>query len=278
MISWNVDPEVSRIADKLYREFELPDLKEFSEVPLHLKSGHYVLSESRYQIFSESFDNLILLIEESRFLCALAWTYIIDLQEDFDNLSNKQVPISLDGEIGLLLAAHINYEVPPSLLFRDGSIPVSKNRLVGTWFASCLIDSAIIRQFSVIDRLIGILFSILGIEMKKNGEEYFMPPPNESNLNKIKALLSDSDKKEIESLLQTTDFANMKLYRDKFIHRKRVETQLHGTFFFKNQISDTQLFRGLPPDDQVARVIYLHKFVLIPLIELAKRNLNNLRP
>lgn len=278
MISWNVNPEVSRIADKLYREFELPDLKEFSEVPLHLKSGHYVLSESRYQIFSESFDNLILLIEESRFLCALAWTYIIDLQDDFENLSDKQAPISLDGEIGLLLAAHINYEVPPSLLFQDGSIQVSKNRLVGTWFASCLIDSAIIRQFSVIDRLIGILFSVLGIEIKKSGEEYFMPTPNETNLNKIKALLSDSDKKEIESLLQTTDFANMKMYRDKFVHRKRVETQLHGTFFFKNQISDTQLFRGLPPDDQVARAIYLHKFVLIPLIELAKRNLDNLRP
>ena len=275
MITWKVDEDVVQKADGVFKVLEIPNLEAFSNYALS-RSGSY-LSEDQYdenyQLFLDSLGDLISLLEESRFLTSIAWAYWIDLDEEFTSFAESQPPLDIAGQIHALLAPHINYDLPPSMLFSDPSQDMPKNRKIGTWFAATLIDSVLVRQSSIVDRLVAILFAIYDIPLERNSEggEIKFPSANNHSLKKLKPFMNENNYLELRELLGTDSFENFQKIRHKFIHRKRVETQLHGNFFYKVNAAKPELFRGLKPNDHFAYAVYGHCLLGIPLVEIVSR-------
>jgi hypothetical protein len=279
MITWALDDEIKRIVDDFYFAYKMPDLEPFSKIATRYSKGHLVLQEQQFTIFQDSLSEIVNQIDEARFLSAISWAYLQDMSDEFKEFSAGQSPISIHGLVGALLAAHVNYDNPPSILFQNPSANLAKNRKMGTWFAANLLDSAIIRQLGVIDRILAILFVMLEIKFDtfKNSNEIIYPTASRKYLDLLYEKVSSEDKKRLTDILETQDFEHLKDFRNRFLHRSRVESELHGQFFYKVRESEPQLFRGLPSEDHIAYSFYAHTFVILPLIEFTKPFLENFR-
>lgn len=277
MITWNVPVEVQVSADEVYSKMQLPKLETFSEFAGKLASNEIALTSDLRNTYFESLDNLILLMEESVFMTAIGWAYLIDMREILESHANNQPPIAIDGLVGGLLAGYVNYQTLPSRLFSNPEYKMAKNRIVGPWFAGNLIDSAIIRQFSALDRLISIMFIALDIDFGKNkntGEVKF-PSFSSPSLEKIYNKLSEAEKKILVSIVEDNEVFNAKEYRDRLIHRRRVDNQLSGKYFVKSSVDAPELSRGIAADEQGFFPVFLHVDVLIPATDFVSKLLRN---
>jgi hypothetical protein len=276
MINWDMNDELKSTADEFYYAFIIPNLENFSQVALLQNNGKLCMDEEHYEIFQDSFSEIVNLMEESRLLASLAAAYLQDLDESFQRFRESQVQISMSGKVGALLAGYIDFNHPPSMLFSSPQRHISKNRLMGTWFAGTLIDSAIIRQIAIVDRILAILVSVLNlpIERFKDSGELIYPSANPKTLQKLSSHLSSEDSSKFLDILVNENFKTLKDFRDRFVHRHRVETQLHGDFFYKIRDDSPELFRGLDSDHHLALTLYAHREVILPLIELSRNYLN----
>lgn len=275
MINWHLDQSIRELADKFYFAYEMPNLDAFSNVALRYSQKQLNLQLVEFQIFQDSLSEVINLIDEARFLSALSWAYLQDMSEEFKAFVELQPPISTSGLIGALLAPHINHDNPPSILFDNPSSRISRNRLIGTWFAGNLLDSSIIRHLAVIDRVLAIFYVSVGIQIPSftDSDEPIYPTMNENALAKLKPKISCEDRASLAEIFESQEFSNLKDFRNRFLHRHRIETQLHGEFFYKIAKYEPQLFRGLPSEEHVAYSFYAHKFVTLPFLDIARKYL-----
>lgn len=275
MINWHLDQPIRELADKFYFAYEMPNLEAFSNVALRYSQNQLSMQSTEFQIFQDSLSEIVNLIDEARFLSAISWAYLQDMSEEFKVFSESQPPISISGLVGALLAPHINHDNPPSILFDNPSSQISRNRLIGTWFAGNLLDSAIIRHLAVIDRVLAILYVSVGIRIStfpETGEPMY-PTMGANALAKLEQKISRYDSVALAEIFTSQEFANLKDFRNRFLHRHRIETQLHGDFFYKLAKQEPQLFRGLPSEEHVAYSFYAHKLVTIPFVNIARKYL-----
>ena len=275
MINWRLDQPIRELADKFYFAYEMPNLEAFSNVALRYSQNQLSMHASEFQIFQDSLSEIVNLIDEARFLSAIAWAYLQDMSEEFKAFAELQPPISVTGLVGALLAPHINHDNPPSILFDNPSSQISRNRLIGTWFAGNLLDSAIIRHLAVIDRVLAIFYVSVGIPIPPFSEtdEPMYPTMNVKTLVKLKPYISQEDNALLAEIFASQEFANLKDFRNRFLHRHRIETQLHGDFFYKIARQEPQLFRGLPSEEHMAYSFYAHKLVTIPFVNIVRNYL-----
>lgn len=275
MINWHLDQQIKELADKFYFAYEMPNLEAFSNVALRYSQNQLSMHAAEFQIYQDSLSEIVNLIDEARFLSAISWAYLQDMSEDFKVFADSQPPISITGLVGALLAPHVNHDNPPSILFDNPSSKISRNRLIGTWFAGNLLDSAIIRQLAVIDRVLAILYVSVGIQIstfQETGEPIY-PTLSANALAKLKQNISEEDSASLAEIFGSQEFANLKDFRNRFLHRHRIETQLHGDFFYKIAKHEPKLFRGLPSEEHVAYSFYAHKLVTIPFVNIARKYL-----
>lgn len=275
MIKWQVSQEIRKIADDFYEFLTIPNFEAFSQVALRHTQGNPVLSEAHFTLYNDALSDLVSLLEESRFLAAIGWAYLQDTNHEFDYFSEEQAPLSMDGAIGSLLLGYLNLDNPPSLLFDNPTTRISKNRLIGPWFAASLIDSSIIRLKGVLDRIIALYVALFGLSLEtfKDTRELKYPIASEKLIKNISEHMEHGDAKDFMQILHSESVEGLKLFRDKFLHRNRIETQLHGSFFFKLSDSEARLYRGLNSDDHILYVVIAHKNIVEPLIQLAKKYL-----
>jgi len=174
--------------------------------------------------------------------------------------------------IRALLAPYSGFLPMPSKLISEPTAPTPGLRILGGWWAGQLIDSAILRGLSALDRVATILF----LAADQPISETRMPAFRSDELRKLRNSYAGEEWNRLRELTHHELFLFVKDYRDGFIHRQRKPMQLHGDHTTFG--ADGTIYQGIEASMHFALLPALHQHVMRPACELAGRLVDVAKP
>ena len=117
-------------------------------------------------------------------------------------------------------------------LLRDPTQDISNFRLLGGWWAGQLLDSALIRGRSSLDRLMTLLQYVHVVKVRDR-----LPGFEPQEFDKLISWADDADLNALRNLFSNPIFEYGKSMRDGLIHRQRQPSALHGDHVANVEIS-----------------------------------------
>lgn len=222
-------------------------------------------------VYDATLVDLVRLLEEFRYGITVASLYAIDAQGTMAAMrgNHKEWPhnVGLSVHVMAMLSGRGNNHLPPDQLLIDPTTRMPGSRLLGGWWAGQLIDSAIVRGISVMDRIATLLFCHAGLVDPSR-----MPAFRHWHLRKLSAVLGgEPEWGELLDLSTNEVFEFVKNLRDGYIHRSRLPSELHGDFVTSSRDDQGNQFsaRGLEPAQHLATASALFRVVICPALDLA---------
>lgn len=233
---WSLSEHATNTADLIYRE-ELAIISvEGYNYGVLLEPGQeqVVVTRALRELYADSLFDLSRLLEEIRFEVAFATM----LTSDFrfrnplpDPNPDSALPaMALSMEILAVLSSYAAAPPSPSLLAKHLHSPMSGGRHLSRWLAGQLLDSAMLRSLSVLDRVTTLLRirAGLGIHTRSDGS-YRLPSFNKHELKALSATYAaNSAWAPLKAVCSGELFQFIKRYRDGAVHQRRWPSELHG--------------------------------------------------
>ena len=226
-----------------------------------------------------------------RFETALAVMILVDFRvgrdrgevEPFNEdpgVANVVMPVEM-------LAALASYTRPPpspTALLRSPHEQISGSRHLSRWYAAQLLDGAVLRALSCLDRVITILHlrALLPIEHRKDGT-IRLPSFERTEVRRLRPAYAHSpDWEPFRAIADNDIYKLIKRFRDGTVHHRRWPSELHGekqiTYWDSGGPSRGRgaapIGDGLSAQDHVALLIATWDQLLRPAIEGGRRLLN----
>lgn len=248
--SWAVTNEALRAGDEVWAE-EVPrlDIRAFTHV-LEAEG----MSSSRPSVinaYADSLVDLARLMEEIRFEVGTAAMLLVDfatrhpaevesMRSRADSSSDAGIPVVVLG----LLAPDFRETPPPSAIARDLHQAIGSHRHLSRWFAGQLLDGAIVRGVSCLDRLATLLKLATSHSVPQR-----MPGFTAATLRGLEGRFENREPlAELITLAEHELFLWVKGIRDGHIHRRRWPSALHG--------DGKIVYGGDQPDGQYVSTVY----------------------
>jgi hypothetical protein len=270
---WHPSDESLSSADRRMMEMPVPDLHNFSA-----KIGERIRNTSRMSlannaIFEDALYDLSQLLDEIRIEHSLAVVYITALRKELLAVHGETPELILDTTAKALLTVFQDRHNLPSDVFLRPKEEISGERILGGWFAGQLFDSAIIRCFAVLDRIMIMMACVADVTFKPQKSDpdvLSYPSFNRSGTNKV-ALFYENDPlwKDFVSLLDDEIFKLLKRYRNGFMHSRRYASQLHGEHY-SDYLAENRKKRqeGAEPSDHEALPFALYMRIVCPAMDI----------
>lgn len=267
--AWVPDQETLDLTRDFFdRSFLPPDLEPLIQ---GISTGPEIDADPATTIYDETLVDLVRLLEEFRFGASVGAMYARGVRDQIRPLreSHKQWPhnVGMSPKVLALLANYGQNTLPPDRLLVDPSATLGGHRVLGGWWAAQLLDSAIIRGISILDR-VAILLACIAHRIDYRRMPAF-------RVNQLEALSpefgSDSEWKTLLELARGDLFQFVKGMRDGHVHRMRLPAELHGAFVTSETDADGvhQSTLGIDPDLQWALATALFRDVICPALEAA---------
>ena len=272
---WLPTDEASDLATEIF----LNDLPSLPIEPLSSRLTSDLRSEENSEqrdFYADAIHDFARLIDEVRFETSVAAAFISSLKEilfkevDEEDLSRT---VGVPREVLALLAPYVAQNWLPTDLFSRPEMEISGSRILGGWFAGQLLDSALIRSISALDRIAILLWCAapLPIERDRFGE-LRLPAFRKGYLNRMAPHYSSRAEWTPLANLVDHDFMGLvKPYRDGFVHRRRTPMQLHGEHVTVVDLhtDNPRKIPGFDPNHHLGMVLGFYDTVLKPATELA---------
>lgn len=250
--------DVSRLSDWLAHRLDIPSNERSDDLGL----------------YTDALFDLSQLAEEFRFLASAGALYSLGLQDQIAAaIPDETVPgggIAVPTVVRALLAGYMRPTPPPSALLHDPGQAIAGHRVLGGWWAAQLLDSALIRGMSALDRLAVLLFCAdrQPIKANKHGD-LALPAFRKSWLKQLKRWDECPEWSKLLEILDHPVFTLVKRYRDGFVHQRRTPMQLHGEHATTTLPSVSQkTTEGISAELHLAMVLGFYNLVLRPSCEL----------
>jgi len=267
--AWEPNLDTQAVAREYFTEvFAPPDLDRLVQ---GVATGPDNDDDSVGLIYDEALVDLIRLLEEVRFSVSVAVMYAHGARDKLRPMreSHHEWPhsVGLSPKVRALLATHTQNTHPPDQLIFDPSAPLGGARLLGGWWAGQLVDSAVVRGISALDRVAILVSCAAGrIDPRR------MPAFRLRELRRVSgAFESDGEWATLLGLTENEVFLFVKDARDGHVHRRRLPTELHGDFVTSGRDAAGRYFStvGMDPDLHLAVATALYRDVIVPAIGAA---------
>lgn len=267
--AWAPDQETRDLAREYFDAvFVLPNLEPLIQ---GVKTGPESEADPASTIYDETLLDMVRLLEEFRFGASVGAMYARGVREQIRPLreSHKLWPqsVGMSPKVLALLSAYGQNTLPPDRLIFEPAAALGGHRVLGGWWAAQLLDSAIIRGVSVLDRVSILLHCIAGrIDPRR------MPAFRTHQLEDLATNFSaDPEWTSLLDLARSEVFLFVKDMRDGHVHRRRVPAELHGAFVTSGTDAEGrhQSTLGADPDIQWALATALFRDVIRPALEAA---------
>jgi hypothetical protein len=222
-------------------------------------------------IYDEALVDLIRLLEEVRFGASVGAMYAHAARDELRprRQSHQEWPnsIGLSPKVRALLGPDIQNTHAPDQLIFDPSVAMAGDRFLGAWWAGQLIDSAVVRGISALDR-VAILLSCVARRIDSRR----MPAFRSNELRRLSEVFdSDEEWAVLSALTENEVFQFVKQARDGHVHRRRLPAELHGDFVTSGRDAAGYPLStvGLDPGLHLAVVTALFQDVIVPAIDAA---------
>lgn len=267
--AWVPDQETLDLARDFFdRSFLPPDLEPLIQ---GITTGPEAEADPTTTIYDETLVDLVRLLEEFRFGASVGAMYARGVRDQIRPLreSHKQWPnnVGMSPKVLALLASHSQNTLPPDRLLVDPAATLGGHRVLGGWWAAQLLDSAIIRGISILDR-VAILLACIAHRI----DQRRMPAFRVIQLEALSPEFgSDSEWQTLLELARGDLFQFVKGVRDGHVHRMRLPAELHGAFVTSGTDADGrhESTLGIDPDLQWALATALFRDVICPALEAA---------
>jgi hypothetical protein len=290
--TWTFNGEAMRSADEVYHQ-QLPpiDVTAFSAgFPVQQGQAPLLPHREQREIYADSLFDLSRLLEEVRFEVALAVMLLVDFRvhRDLGEVKVQNAPSRDTGMPMQILAVLMSYAAPPpapTALLRSLHQPMSGYRYLSRWLAAQLLDSAILRALSCMDRVVAMLHLRAGLAVKKRKDgTLHLPAFTRQDLRVLRSVYEQQSAwGEFKAILDHPVYGLIKRFRDGMVHHRRWPSELHG----ESQVSywdagglavdgggPEQVYQGLRAQDHVALLAATWNEVIGPTVELGGRLLS----
>lgn len=239
------------------------------------------------ELYADSLFDLHRLLEEIRFEIAFATMLTADYrahrqQGDQPSEGSNGSDLSPSIEILAVLSSHTSPPPSPSLVTTDLHRPMSGDRHLSRWLAGQLLDSAMLRTLSALDRVATMLHIRAGLEIstRKDGSPR-LPAFGKEELRAIRLALGDHEAlQELRALSAHDLYRFVKRYRDGTVHHRRWPSELHGeaTLAYwdagaprSGTPPPERRYDGLTAAEHVAMTLATWNLVLLPAVHAGGR-------
>jgi hypothetical protein len=180
-----------------------------------------------FRTYVDAFLDLHRLVDEIRFETGLAFLLIDDdarkPRDEEEERSRSQLPY-LHDEVVAVALRYAREAPSPVMLFRDPHTRMGGGRVVGTWFAGQLLDSALVRGVAACDRLATLLWARALLPIPER-----LPAFRPRYLDRLEPLYGHHRAwRVLRALEQDDTWTFAKDLRDRFAHARRDRSALHG--------------------------------------------------
>jgi len=222
------------------------------------------------RIFEDVFFDMTQLLEEYRFEAGTGALYAMALEDELRALHESQstglASFGIPTSVRAVLSGYSMDPPFPEGLLSDPAQPIAGMRLLGGWWAAQVLDTALVRGWSILDRVASMLACAAGAVV----DEERMPAFRPSELRKLNgAYGTQADWLALKGLFSNLLFDFTKDYRDGFIHRKRLPMQMHGAHIVVEP--DGTRRRGIDSEDHVDLVLAFYNEIVVPCCSLGAR-------
>jgi hypothetical protein len=290
--SWTFSGEATQSADEVYEQQLPPISVEAFSTGLLVQEGEATLLPHREQreIYADSLFDLSRLLEEIRFEVALATLLLVDFRVHRD-MGEVQAPggpsdhIDMPMQILAVLMTYAAAPPSPTALLRSLHQRISGQRYLSRWLAAQLLDSAILRALSCMDRVVTMLHlrAGLAVDMRKDGTLH-LPSFTRQSLRALRPLYGKhSVWSEFMAIFDSPIYGLIKRFRDGMVHHRRWPSELHGesrvSYWDAGGLAvegggPNQVFEGLSAQQHVALLIATWNEVIGPTVEIGGRLLS----
>ena len=253
---WSLSQRSLDVTNKVYYEMlETISLDEWGHGVL-TKPGHspVMVDRAGREYYSDALFDLIRLLEEIRFEIAFATMLTSDYRVRNPVEQEKPEPLEeVGGVSGMTLSTEIlavlsPYAPPPpspSLLAIDLHREMLGGRHLSRWLAGQLLDSAMVRAISALDRVATMLHVRAGLSVPryKDGTPK-LPTFDADALRKLNfAYQPHPAWEDLRAVARDDVFKFVRAYRNNNVHQRRWPSELHG------EKSLSYWDAGAPPED-----------------------------
>lgn len=279
--AWLPGPEVeAKVADIFYEDLTPLDVSPLSDWLAHRLESLDDQSGNHLEIYTDALFDLSQLAEEFRFLAGVGAIYSLGLTEQIAAAVPSQADpgggIAVPTVVRALLAGYMRPTPPPSALIHDPGQSIAGHRVLGGWWAAQLLDSALIRGMSALDRLAVLLFCAEGRPIPTNKQgDLVLPAFRKSWLQQITRWDDRPEWSRLLAVLEHPVFMLVKRYRDGFVHQRRTPMELHGehattSFPYPSRASA----KGISADFHLAMALGFYNLILRSSCELVETLIN----
>jgi len=221
-----------------------------------------------FRTYIDAFVDLHRLVDEIRFETGLAFLFIDDAalkpRDQEDDESQPLLPF-LHDEVVAVVLRYAREAPSPVTLFRDPQTRLSGGRVLGTWFAGQLLDSALVRGIAACDRLATLLWARASLPIPER-----LPAFRPRYLDRLDPIYDRHRAwRVLRALERDETWSFAKDLRDRFTHARRDRSELHGEQL--GAYFDEPVSRGLDGYEHFAVAAAFYDSVLRRAVRLTER-------
>ena len=234
------------------------------------------------------------LLDEVRFEVALGAMIVWDFRAgerrgevaDNDLLTEARAGLGAETEIPLpdsvlpFWAAHGEEPPSPEVLLTDPHRHFG-NRVLSTWFAGQLLDSAIFRSLAALDRAVALLQARAGRPELSGDRKPRRPTFGKGSVNDVAdfGLYDAALLAQLHHVIESELFKDLVTLRHGFTHRRRGHFAAGGERLTKYQGGDEGedvIVRGASLEDHINLAVGSYRLVVVPVVETTAALLSTL--
>jgi hypothetical protein len=285
---WSLSRKALGVADDVYyNELKTISVEGYSDGVFTEQDEQPVVADRTHrEVYADSLFDLQRLLEEVRFEIALATMLTSDyrarhpLDEPAPPSAGHQ-NVTIPAEVLAVLASYAGPVPSPSVLATDLHRAIPGSRHLSRWLAAQLLDSAMLRSLSVLDRVVTMLYIRAGLTIRR-GRDGSLRLPNFSidQLKKIRSAYEEHPAwPGLREVARDEMYAFIKRYRDGNVHHRRWPSELHGetsiTYWDTTAKDDEpraeRRQEGLTAQLHIAAALAAWNHVLRPAVEAGAR-------
>jgi hypothetical protein len=280
---WSLSSHALGVADDVYyKELKTVSIEDYSDGVL-TKAGQQplVADLSHREVYADSLFDLQRLLEEIRFEIAFATMLTSDYRarhpiEDEPPADPDAIEVTVPVEILAVLSTYAAPIPSPSQLVSDLHGEIPGGRHLSRWLAAQLLDGAMLRSLSVLDRVATMLHLRAGLSLTQRKDGSLRLPS--FSIEQLKAMRPAYDQHPSWPVLRAVAADDMykfiKRYRDGGVHHRRWPSELHGETkltYWDTAAKDSETpaqrqYEGLTAQMHIALTLATWNVVLLPVV------------
>jgi hypothetical protein len=281
---WSLSSHALGIADDVYyKQLKAISIEDYSDGVL-TKPGQLplVTALSHREVYADALFDLQRLLEEIRFEIAFATMLTSDYRarhpvEDEPPADPNAIDVTVPAEVLAVLSSYAAPIPSPSLLASDLHREIPGGRHLSRWLAAQLLDGAMLRSLSVLDRVATMLHVRAGFSITQLKDGSFRLPS--FSIEQLKALRPAYDQHPawpgLRAVAADDMYRFIKRYRDGGVHHRRWPCELHGetkltywdTAAKGSETPAQRQYEGLTAQMHIAMTLATWNVVLLPIVE-----------